>query len=172
MKSLPTCTTIPEVVEANVAYQLASVMIKSLQIVAMATHLAFISTPAAAAEKESAQVAAVRSMHSVLAAGKYQEFYRDWCHPHLQRQLGAKEFAEWMKSDKGKAVVRLYASVIGAIDTKAGSDTLIARAEEQKDKYEFILVATGKQNAADRAGAQWHLEIQLHEGKWKLMDTD
>lgn len=108
----------------------------------------------------------------MLAAGKFEEFYRDWCHPHLQQQLTSKQFVEWMKTDKGKADVRLYADVLRAIDTKAGPDVLIAQAQEQKDQYEFILVATSKQRLAGRSGAQWHLEIQLHEGKWKLMDTD
>ena len=108
----------------------------------------------------------------MLKAGKYEEFYRDWCHPHLQEQLGSKEFVESMKSDWGKAVVRLYADVIRAIDTKAGLDTLYAGAQKQKDQYEFILVAARKQQATGRSNTQWHLEIQLHEGKWKLMDTD
>lgn len=134
--------------------------------------MAFAANWAAAAEKESPQVTAVRSMHSMLAVGKYEEFYRDWCHPHLQQQLSSKEFVEWMKSDKGKADVQLFADVVRAIDTKAGPDVLIAQAQKENDQYEFILVATSKQKLAGRSGAQWHLEIQLHEGKWKLMDTD
>jgi hypothetical protein len=147
-------------------------MTKLLHIITITTVAVLLAIASAAAEKDTAQVAAIRSMHAALVTGKYADFYRDWCHPHLREQLTVEEFDKWMASEKGKAILKLYADVIRAIDTKAGPDVLISRAQDKPDQYEFILVALRKTSASDRAGAQWHLELQLHEGKWKLMDTD
>lgn len=86
--------------------------------------------------------------------------------------MSGERFGEWMRSEQGKAVVRLYAEVLRAVDAGAAPDVLIAQPQAQPDQYEFILVAVRKKNAAERAGSQWHLELQLHGGKWKLLDTD
>lgn len=123
-------------------------------------------TASARAQKETEQVAAIKSMHAALAAGKYSEFYRDWCHPHWQQQISVEMFAESMRLGRAKTITRLYADVIRAIDAQAGPEVLIACAQDQADQYEFILVSQRW------SGALWHLELQLHEGKWKLMDTD
>ncbi len=144
-----------------------------LQVLIAVTIVAFGAGPATAAstEPDTAQVSALRVMQGLLKTGKYAEFSREWCHPHLQQQLPGGS-SEWLKSANGKAVVRLYADVIRAIDAKAGPDTLIARPQTRPDQYEFILVAIRNQSPAARTGAQWHLELQLHQGRWKLMDTD
>ncbi len=148
------------------------VTMKSLAILTIAASIALAVPRTLAEEKEPAQVTAIKSMHGMLTAGKYGDFYRDWCHPHLQGQLSAEAFGLWMQSDKGKAVVALYAEVIRGVDSKAGADVLIAQPQAEKNQYEFILAAVRKQKSFERAGAQWYLEIQLHEGKWKLVDTD
>ena len=120
----------------------------------------------------SEQVSAVRSMHAALVKGDYAAFYREWCHPNLQLQLSSEQFVEWITSDRGKPVARLCADIIKAAEGKARPEELVAQPQEQADRYEFILVSERRKSRTERAGAQWHLELQLHEGKWKLLDTD
>ncbi len=121
---------------------------------------------------DTPQVAAVRAMRAVLAKGDYAGFYRDWCHPHIAAQVTAEEFVGHMKSDKGREIIRLYAEVLKHVDAKVGPEALIARPEEKEGQYEFILVSVKALSRGKRATQQWHLELGLHDGKWKLMDTD
>lgn len=121
---------------------------------------------------ESPQITTVRSINKLLAAGKFEEVYRDWCHPHIQEQVGKEEFVESMNEDFGKGVVRLFADVIKAIDDKSGPEVLVAQTQEDKDEYEFVLPQVRKDNPFGGKGNPWHIELKLHDGKWKLMDTD
>ena len=121
---------------------------------------------------ESPQVAAARNINKLLVAGKFEEVYRDWCHPHLQEQIDKEEFVDSMKEDFGKGVIRLFANVIKAIDDKAEPDVIVAQPQEDQDEYEFILTKVKENNPIGRKGSPWHIELKLHNGKWKLMDTD
>ena len=141
-------------------------------ILGMALALALGIPVNARAEGDSPQLAATRAMHAALKTADYATFYRDWCHPHIQEQLTAAEFVEWMKSEKGAAIARLIADVLAAIDGKAGAEVVVAQAQDKPEQYEYILVQVRKKSPPERKGAQWHLELQLHDGQWKLMDTD
>ena len=123
-------------------------------------------------QQDAPQAAAVRAMHAVLTKGDYAAFYRDWCHPHLTGRLTAEEFTEGMRSDKGTELIRLCAEVLKAVDENAGREVLIARPQEEEGQYELILMSLKGTDRAERSDRQWHLELQLHDGKWKLMDTD
>jgi hypothetical protein len=123
--------------------------------------------------EESPQIAATRSINKLLEAGKFEEVYRDWCHPHLQKQVEEKEFIESMKEDYGKGIIKLFADVIKAIDDKSGPDVVVAQPQEDKDEYEFVLTKGKKDNNTfGGRRSPWHIELKLHDGKWKLMDTD
>jgi thiol-disulfide isomerase/thioredoxin len=118
------------------------------------------------------QLKAVEQMYSVLLKKDFASFYTDWCHPCLKEQIDKQHFIKWMQSNKGKAVIALYTEIIKAINNNSDQDVLITRLEEIKDEYEFILVKIKAKSYTERAGAQWHLELQRHEDKWKLKDTD
>jgi len=122
--------------------------------------------------KDIAQVAAVRSMSALLQKGEFVKFYKDWGHPHLQKQLTAEKFAAGMKKDRGKHTLQLFADVIKMIDEKAGKDQFLAQKQESGDEYEFVLVKLKDMSRDERKGRQWHIELKLHEGKWKVMDVD
>lgn len=121
---------------------------------------------------EAPQIAAARSINKLLEAGKFEEVYRDWCHPHLQKQVDKEGFAESMKGDFGKGVIKLFADAIKAIDEKAGPDVIVAQQQKDQDEYEFILTKVKKSNPIGSKGSPWHIELKLDVGKWKLMDTD
>ncbi|MBI5359376.1 MAG: hypothetical protein HZA48_02205 [Planctomycetes bacterium] len=119
--------------------------------------------------QNTAQVAAIRAMHGMLMKGDFVVFYRDWCHQHIAKQLTTEEFSEFMRSNKGKEVLRLFTEVLKAADEKAETDVLIARPEDEEGQYEFILKMSQEER---RGGRRWHIELQWHDGKWKLLDTD
>jgi hypothetical protein len=122
--------------------------------------------------KETVQISAARTINGLLVAGKFEEVYRDWCHPHLQEQVDKEGFVESMNEDFGKSVIKVFADVAKAIDEKAGADVLVAQPQEDEDEYEFILVMVRKNNPFGKKGSPWHIELKLHDGKWKLMDID
>jgi len=62
------------------------------------------------------QIAAAGTINKLLEAGKFDELYRDWCHPHLQKQFDKEDFAGSMKEDFGKGVIKLFSNAIKAID--------------------------------------------------------
>lgn len=121
---------------------------------------------------EVPQIAAARTINKLLEAGKFDELYRDWCHPHLQKQFDKEDFAGSMKEDFGKGVIKLFSNAIKAIDEKAGLDVIVAQQQKAQDEYEFILTKVKKSNPIGRKGSPWHIELKLDDGKWKLMDTD
>lgn len=113
---------------------------------------------------------AVKAMNTLLAKKDFKALHKTHCHKHLRDQLDEAKFVEYMKSDRGTAIVKLFAEVQGAIKDKKGEDVLISRPQENKDEYEYILVQVKKRPS--RKGQQWHLELKKEDGKWKLMDTD
>ena len=120
--------------------------------------------------EETPQTTALRVMQKVLREKDWAGFYEKHAHPHLKDQLDLERFRKFMDGDKGKAIVTLFDEVLKAVDDKADESVLIARHNpENKDEYEYILVKVQK---SDRKGRQWHLELQLDGGQWKLMDTD
>jgi hypothetical protein len=121
---------------------------------------------------EAPQIAAARTINKLFEAGEFEEVYRDWCHPHLQKQVDKKGFAESMKGDFGKGVIKLFSDAIKAIDEKAGPDVIVAQLQKDPDEYEIILTKVKKSNPIGSKGSPWHIELKLDEGKWKLMDTD
>lgn len=129
-------------------------------------------TALAAEAGETPQMAAARTINKLLLGGKFEELYRDWCHPHLRKQLDEDEFSEAMKGDFGKAVTKLFAEVIKAVDDEAGPEVVVARLQEDEDEYEFILKSARENSYRGKRGTLWHLELKLHDGKWKLMDAD
>lgn len=141
-------------------------------IFTLLSSLAFAITSVTAAEADQAAIAATKTMHQLLEAGKFEEVYRDWCHPHLQKQMDAVKFAGWMKSEKGKKVIQLFADIIKAMDEKAGPEVVVAQPEEDKNQYEFILTGVKSRNPIGQKGSEWHLELEFHDGKWKFMDVD
>jgi hypothetical protein len=134
--------------------------------------LVFALSASADETKESPQISAARTINKLLVAGKFEDVYRDWCHPHLQKQVDKEGFVEAMTEDFGKGVIKIFADVVKAIDDKAGPDVIVAQPQEDKDEYEFILAKVKKNNPIGRKGNPWHIELKLDEGKWKLMDTD
>ena len=138
------------------------------------TLLTFVLNFSALADetKESVQISATRKMNELLVLGKFEEVYRDWCHPHLQGQFDKEGFVESMKKDWGKDVLKVFSDVVKAINDKAGPDVLVAQFQEDKDEYQFILVQVRKNNWVASKGSPWHIELKLHDGKWKLMDID
>lgn len=134
--------------------------------------LALAMTVLTAEFSNSDPVAATRTINKLLVDGKFEEIYREWCHPHLQKQIDEGKFTESMKEDFGKGVIKLFADVVKAIDDKAGPEVIVAQPEEEKEQYEFILTKVKKDNPIGQKGSPWHIELQLHGGKWKLMDTD
>jgi hypothetical protein len=113
---------------------------------------------------------AVDAMYNLLLKKDFAAIYETHCHKHLRDQINKAQFVDYMKSDPGAAIVRLFADVQAAIKEKKGEDVLVARAQEKPDEYEFILVQVKKHPS--RKGQQWHLELKREDGKWKLMDTD
>lgn len=120
--------------------------------------------------KEQAPYDAVEAMHNLLLKKDFAAIYDTHCHKHLREQIGREQFVDYMKSDPGAAIIRLFADVQSAIKDKKGEDVLIARAPENPDEYEFILVQVKK--GPSQKGQQWHLELKREDGKWKLIDTD
>jgi len=141
-------------------------------VVCLFTLLTGVTRAANETDRDTPQVAAIRSIHSALLKGDHAAIYVDWCHPHLQKQLDENEFVKGMESDFGKAVTQLFTDVLKAVDEKAGPDEVLAQPQEEEDQYEFILVPLEKQGRGRPRGVLWHLELQLHKGKWKLMDVD
>ncbi|RMF43487.1 MAG: hypothetical protein D6753_04995 [Planctomycetota bacterium] len=113
---------------------------------------------------------AVEAINKLLAKKEFRTLYRTYCHKYLRDQIGEAEFIEFMKGEPGAAIVQLFAEVQKAIKDKNGKDVLIARRQERKDEYEFILVQV--KQMPSRPGQQWHLELKKEDGKWKLLDTD
>jgi hypothetical protein len=134
--------------------------------------LVFAFSASAEVAKESPQITAARTINKLLVEGKFEEVYRDWCHPHLQKQVDKDGFNELMKEDFGKGLIKIFADVVKAIDDKSGPDVIVAQPQEDKDEYEFILAKVKKNNSIGSKGSPWHIELKLDEGKWKLMDTD
>ena len=122
--------------------------------------------------QETPQVLALRDMQKILLKGQYEKFYREWCHPHLTKQLTLNEFVVYMKSEEGHAIVALYQDVLKAVDDASGPEILISQPEKDDGQYEFILVVIKKLSSKERNKKQWHLELQLDNGIWKLLDTD
>ena len=122
------------------------------------------------ANKTQTPKGAVKAMNTLLAKKDFQTLYKTHCHKHLRDQLGEAQFVEYMKSDRGEAIVKLFTEVQSAIKDKKGENVLIARTQEEKNEYEFILVQV--KALPSRKGQQWHLELKKEDGKWKLMDTD
>ena len=120
----------------------------------------------------SPQVEAVRTINKLLEAKKFEEVYKEWCHPHLQKQFDREGFVESMKDDFGKGVIKVFSDAIMAIDEKAGPDVIISQPQKDKDEYEFVLTKVKKSNPIGGKGSPWHIELKLDEGKWKLMDID
>lgn len=120
--------------------------------------------------EDSAQTAALRAMQAALKDRNWTLLHEKHCHPNLQAQIDLERFKKFMDGDKGKAIVDLFGEVLKAVDDKADEQTLIARPQEKKDEYEYILVKV--QRDPDRKGRQWHLELKLDGGQWKLLDTD
>jgi len=112
---------------------------------------------------------AVAAVNVLLAQKDFAAFYDKYCHIHLRNQVTKQAFIEEMSSDRGAAMVRLFADVQAAIKAKKAEDVLIARVQEDADEYEYILVQVRKRPSK---GQQWHLEFKREDGKWKLMDTD
>ncbi|MFT5467431.1 MAG: hypothetical protein ACI8UO_002535 [Verrucomicrobiales bacterium] len=140
------------------------------RILLLFTILTVMSAPDLLRAEEIEQAKSIRSMNQMLADGKFVEFHGQWCHPHLQRQLGAEEFADSMKEPFGKAVIQLFAETVKLLDAKAGEDKLIAQPQEEDGEFEFVLVEV--KGLAERGDRLWHLELGLHEGKWRLRDVD
>lgn len=135
---------------------------------AVASSLAFTSL---ALGDDSPQVSAVRAFQRVASGNDWATLYADHCHPHIQMQVTADGFVKVMDSDKGKAIVALFEDVLAAVDSKADAATLISQpTPDRENEYEFILVKVRQKPT--RKGQQWHLELKLDQGSWKLMDTD
>jgi ABC-type transporter MlaC component len=134
--------------------------------------LVFAFSASADEANESPQISAARTINKLLVAGKFEDVYRDWCHPHLQKQVDKEGFVKSMKEAFGKGVIKIFADVVKAIDDRAGPDVIVAQPQEDKDEYEFILAKVRKNNPIGSKGSPWHIELKLDEGKWKLMDTD
>ncbi|ADB14961.1 hypothetical protein Psta_0266 [Pirellula staleyi DSM 6068] len=115
-------------------------------------------------------VGAVEAMNAILIKQDFAAFYDNHCHQHLRGQIDKKRFVDYMKSEAGAAIIKLFADVHAAITQKAGEDVLIARKSDKPDKYEFCLVQV--ESLPARKGQQWHLELQIEDDQWKLVDTD
>ena len=123
--------------------------------------------------QDTHRIAAIRQMREILKKEDYRAFYQEHCHPHLHKQIEINAFERLMSTPRGEAMgIKLFNEVLDAVDGKADDKVLIARPQAEKDEYEFILVKVRDQLPAERKGRQWHLELKLDEGKWKLMDTD
>jgi hypothetical protein len=130
-----------------------------------------ISTLAAAAnDPKPTPAKAVEAMHELLAKQKFATFYEKHCHEHMRRQIEKDQFVEFMKGESGLPIIQLIADVHSGLNQKKGEDVLIGREVEGADEYEFILVPAMKMRTGK--GQQWHLELKLEEGQWKLKDTD
>jgi hypothetical protein len=111
---------------------------------------------------------AVSTMLALLEKSDFETFYRAHCHMNLRNQLSEQEFVKSMRSDEGKKVISLFASIKNAIEQGKGIETLIARFNEQDvQQFEFVLV---KERYA--SGRLWHLELQKEDGVWRVMDFD
>ena len=130
----------------------------------------FLTAPPENDDHQQTPQDAVKAMNSLLVKQDFKTLYKKHCHKHLRDQLGEAEFVEYMKSDRGIAIVQLFAKVQSAIKNNKGDDFLIARPQEKKDEYEFILVHVEK--LSSRKGQQWHLELKREDNQWKLTDTD
>ena len=124
------------------------------------------SAPAEVSEQENA----VRSINQLFADGKFDQVHAQWAHPHLQNQVNAEEFADSMKGNFGKGVIQLFNSVVKLLDAKAGEDKLLAKAQDDENEFSFVLVEV--KALPERGNQKWHLELGLHDGKWKLLDVD
>jgi len=113
---------------------------------------------------------AVATMNFMLASGDFTESYMSHCHKHLRDQIDENGFVKFMQSPRGKAIVDLFAAVEAAVKRKSGQDVVVAQRQENADEYEFILVQVKERFPRD--GEQWHLELKIEDGEWKLMDTD
>lgn len=122
--------------------------------------------------KDSAQISVLRQMRSVLADQKYTSFYEVYCHPHVQSQLTSTQFEEWMVSEKGTSLLRLYDEVLAANDENSPEREMVAQPEKEDGKYEFILPKVRDSNTLAEQNRFWHIELQLDDGSWKLMDLD
>ena len=138
---------------------------------------AAVPEAARARPQDSPQLAAVRTMAGLLEKADFEKLYNEWCHPDLQRQLTIERFVDHMRSHRGTAIVQLYRDVLLAADSGAPETVMVARPQERDgpDRYEFVLIETRKRRRAnpfERRGPQWHLELGLNDGRWKLVDTD
>ena len=120
--------------------------------------------------EEPPQVAAVRTVAKLLAEKNWAKVYADHSHPHVQKQMTAAEFEATLTGPKGKPMIDVFSDVLKAVDEKAGPDVLLAQPQKDVDEYEFILVKV--KALPNRMGRQWHLELKLDGGVWKILDTD
>ena len=130
----------------------------------------FLTAPPENDDHQQTPQDSVKAMNSLLVKKDFKTLYKKHCHKHLRDQLSEAEFVKYMKSDRGIAIVQLFAKVQSAIKNDKGDDFLIARPQEKKDEYEFILVHVEK--LSSRKGQQWHLELKREDNQWKLTDTD
>ena len=120
---------------------------------------------------DSPQVAAIRAFQKAAEAKDWANFYEEYCHPHLQKQIASDDFAKFMDGDGGKAIVGMIHDILVAVDAEADAATLISQeTPDEKTEYEFILVKIRRKPTRKRQ--QWHLELKLDNNKWKLLDTD
>lgn len=119
---------------------------------------------------EPPQVAAVRTVAKLLAEKNWAKVYADHTHPKTKERMTAEEFAATLSGPKGKPMIEIFGDVLKAVDEKAGPDVLLAQPQKDVDEYEFILVKV--KALPNRMGRQWHLELKLDGGAWKVLDTD
>jgi hypothetical protein len=125
----------------------------------------------------SEQLKAVRAMRALLKDEQYAAFYRDWCHPHIQKQVSEAQFTRDLKGAAGKQFVALFDAILDASKTSVDPKTLVARPQQKDDTYEFVLsrvrIEQIREKARQRkADAFWHLELKKHDNRWKLLDMD
>lgn len=115
---------------------------------------------------ETPQIAAVRTMYELLQKRDFANFYQDWCHPHIKKPLTENEFVEYNKAGRGSGTIQILRDVVLATAGNPSAEYLSEKLNPDTQEYAFRVKGVAKH------GTQWHLELQLHEGKWKLMDTD
>lgn len=140
--------------------------------VAFAATLGSGSVGSALKEEDTPQVKALRAMQKVIKDKDWGKLYTDFAHPHLREQLDLDKFKAFMNGPKGQPVADVFDEVLKAVDSKADKTVLLAQPQEKEGEYEFILVKLKNLPPAERKGRQWHLELGLDDGRWKLLDTD